>query len=203
MGVRTEEYKELICDECTERRYILSYRRYQKLSQKEKDEFDKYKNQYLPNVWALALLVAYKKGIPFNHRLFERCQKIKDDKEWYDEQHTYQKGEIPKQPVTYDIKDEYLEQELIFQGFVPIDQYNIKIGYVYIATNRSINGKFYIYPKRFYGPKCYGKLEKIQKYPVVWDYYESIGIPGITMAVQSESQVKTLIENQEKWKIQN
>lgn len=206
MAALTEEYKELICAGNIGRRYTLSYRRYQKLSPEEKADFDAYKDQFLPKEWIDALIIKDMLGILFHHRLFRQCYKIdrgaykKNPSEWMARYRTISRDDVRSySPPANQIKDEYLEQEFIFQGFVPIDQYTIKIGYNYIASNRAINGKFYIYPKRFYGPKCYNKAN-FDKYPMIWDYFGGVGIDGVTRATQTEDEVKSLIVNQT-WQI--
>lgn len=49
----------------------------------------------------------------------------------------------------YEHKEEYLEKEFLFRGFVTEDLFKKKSDFNYIISNRKINGKRYIYPRHF------------------------------------------------------
>jgi len=202
MAVVTEDLKELIFGVFIRRRYSLSYRRYRKLTPEEKAEFDKYKKDYDPEEWGWALILKDKLKVPFHHRLFRQVHRfgkeayLANSSEWMSKYRTCSRGDTPFVPGNT-IKDKFLEQEFIFQGFVPLDKYKIKLGYNYIASNRAINGKFYIYPKRLYGSACYSKGPS-KRHPVQWEVWA--GVPGCTRTTQGDEQVKSLILNQ-KWQI--
>lgn len=74
-------------------------------------------------------------------------------------------------------EDKYLVKELIFQGFVPIENFKINSRYGYFRTNRPIGGKFYIYPMKF--SDDYSTLRR-GKYPYYINNMGLIGIPGLT-----------------------
>lgn len=74
-------------------------------------------------------------------------------------------------------EDKYLVKELIFQGFVPIEDFKINSRYGYFRTNRPVDGKFYIYPMKF--SDDYSTLRR-GKYPYYINNMGLIGIPGLT-----------------------
>ena len=74
----SEDIKQLICGVYTPRRFYLTYRRYNKLSKKEKADFDRYKNKYSPREWRGAFIIMYYLKVPFHHRLFRIVSRLYD-----------------------------------------------------------------------------------------------------------------------------
>lgn len=72
--------------------------------------------------------------------------------------------------------DRYILKELIFQGFVEINDIRINPKYGYFVTNRFIRGKLLVYPKKF--SDNYYTLKKSRK-PFYQNYTGNYGIPGI------------------------
>lgn len=76
------------------------------------------------------------------------------------------------------LRDQDLEKQFIFKGFIPLQEYkgyNPK-KYCYIKANRLLDGKEYIYPARF--THNY-KLMK-RGIPNIHDAFSKVAIPGFT-----------------------
>jgi hypothetical protein len=76
----------------------------------------------------------------------------------------------------YEHRENYIEQEFLFRGFVPEDSFKKKSGCNYIISNRKINGKKYIYPDHF------GRDISIinQGYRNIYEVINFIGVEGYT-----------------------
>ena len=72
-------------------------------------------------------------------------------------------------------KDKYLAKQLKFLGWVEEDSYNKDPEFAYFITNRSLEGKYYIYPERF--SDSYKTQKKAKPYD---KYIGLIGLPGLT-----------------------
>lgn len=73
--------------------------------------------------------------------------------------------------------DEYLEQEFLFRGFKPLDSFEKRDGFNYIQSNCPINGKYYIYPKKFVRGHT---VNNWLNFPNVYAMHNVIGVEGFT-----------------------
>lgn len=168
--------------EGTRRRYILSYRRYKRLSQKEKEIFDLYKGQYTPNEWRLALHIKTVLKKPFKKRFFKLAKKLKPGEvEQYWLHHGFS---CSSNEVNYN--SQALANEFKFQGFKPIMEFkHYEEGFAYIISNREFGGTYWIYPKKL----ADNYLTYNKRYKDLWPTFSSVGIPGCTYARQSLSHI--------------
>ena len=154
----------------------LSYRRYGKLKATEKKIFDGVKHKYPPTVWKLALHIRFTLHKPLKERYFKIANK------WT----SLENGPLSKWNLlvseyqhnggiyciynasnkNYEELDKFLYKELIFEGFIPLDDYNRVHHKLYISANRLLHGTQLIYPKAFI--------------PYTENIYGMYGIPGIT-----------------------
>lgn len=173
-----------IISEGIRRRYVLSFRRYNKLSKKEKEIFDKYKDQYTPNEWRLALQIKVSLRKPFKKRYFKLAHKIKPlEVEKYYLTHGY-----PGHSIEVNFSELALANEFKFQGFIPLMEFKrYKSGFAYIISNKKLAGTYWIYPKKL----ADGLINIIYKnrYKELWSTFSSLGITGCTYARQSGSHI--------------
>lgn len=172
------------------RSLILSYRRYEKLGDKEKRLFreivssnNKYNN---PCVWSLALHISFvlKEKLSLKHfRIAYR----------WDKKGLYQKLLIDfynKYP-TYKVSSlRSVYKEFLFQGFVKLEDFTDKdlrnkktpTRYDYIMSNIDILGTRFIYPLRLSGNYKILYKRGIRNPKVLYgmDYFNRFGIPGYT-----------------------
>lgn len=70
--------------------------------------------------------------------------------------------------------EDYVYQELVFQGFVPESEFKKKAGFNYLQTNRKIKGQILIYPVH-----AAHDWELIRKgYPDIYSLLSVAGVPG-------------------------
>ena len=121
------------------RKRDLSYRFYKKLNSKEQKIYTK--SKLPPMIGCIAL----------KHRVIVGCSlersikwALRNYKKYYNflvHCHYYRK------PIE---KKKYALKELLFQGWVPKGEYPMDENkYHYLVTSTMINGKFYVYPRRY------------------------------------------------------
>ena len=181
---------------------MLSYRRYKKLSTKEKNEFDLYRDKYYPQELADALYMALITGKPFKHKMIEWVRKHvyeaygKDPLAFMEH---YRKvvtsnPQIKSYVLSYrDVKPKYLKEEFLWRGFVPLRDFKIKPNYLYIGSNRPIEGEYYVYPKHCVNGLC--KKEPSSKHPNINYLFSRVGIAGYTRFCQTFEDTKVFIIN--------
>lgn len=161
----------------------LSYRRYGRLKATEKKIFDGGKGKYTPLVWKLALHIKATLKKPFKEKYFEIAQDWIVTNKWDDLVNYNQiNGRIfclMNSLVKWDTIEKYLHKELVFEGFIPLSEYNIKDKFGYIITNRRINNDYMILPKKLWDNVKIGK-KLTTKYPHYQKLFGYYGITGIT-----------------------
>lgn len=65
------------------------------------------------------------------------------------------------------------EKELIFQGFIKLENYKREAEFSYIITNKPINGNIYIFPRPF----GHGYPQVSRKYPEIYNW-DGVSCPG-------------------------
>ena len=157
------EYQELYQKLSTKRN--LGYRRFKRLSKKEKILFTNNDLEIGIKCLALKYNGITKKSLERSLRWAKRHYKRYSNYLVY-ENHFRR----------YEYQEVYLEKEFLFRGFVPEDSYKKKPEFNYIISNRKINGKRYIYPKPF------GRDISIinQGYQNIYEAINYIGVEGYT-----------------------
>lgn len=170
----SEDIKQLICGVYTPRRFYLTYRRYNKLSKKEKADFDRYKNKYSPREWRGAFIIMYYLKVPFHHRLFRIVSRLYDipNTEFMKKYRTVSRKDII---VIHPFKNKYYQKEFEFQGFVPIEQVKKSKRYTYLESF-PLGGKVYVLNKKLEQPKLHHKSNRYS----IWDIQSKYGVPGVT-----------------------
>lgn len=96
----------------------------------------------------------------------------------------------------YGLRDKYLAQQFLFQGFIPLKDYKpieVEEGNAYITSTLAINGTTYIYPKKL---KMSPKPGKHPDKRFLWYQFEGIGISGHTRTWYT-MELKSLKRNQD------
>lgn len=153
------------------RLFVLSYRRFARLGELQKMKYEKFALGYSTPVRQIVLWMVGKQGKSLKKRLFRIAQKIYDSQEFKSFELTHF-----TELSANGIPDKYLYRELIFQGFVDATTIKLNPKYGYFITNRLIDGKLLVYPKKF--SDNYSTIRK-QKHPYFQNYMGLYGIPGI------------------------
>lgn len=169
---------------------ILSYKRYGKLKDIEKNLFQKiissrskYNNS---QVWSLALCIRFKLGEVLSVKHFRVAYK------WYSKGHYHKLlSDFYTKNPNYRVKSlKAVYKEFIFQGFVRLEDYTTRdlrnkrvfTRYDYIMSNIDILGTRFIYPIRL--SSNYKILYKRGiRNPKIFngmDYFNRFGVPGYT-----------------------
>lgn len=143
----------------------ISYRYYKKLKEEPRDILDEV--NLLPEI-KLFTLKLYRLGLSMKKSLEISNNRYDDYISWCLQRKIFKKIE----------KEKYALKELKFRGFIPLENlidYNPK-KYDYIVSNQTLEGKIYIYPKR------YGKNYKSMKkgYEDIHKEFPLIGLEGWT-----------------------
>lgn len=155
-----------------ERSLRLSYRRYARLKDSQKRKFEKFAPGYSPMVWQIALAIKAQLGTPLKRKYFKIAQKWIESGDW-------DKVELNMLSNGFNcsqVNDRYLYKELIFQGFVDASSVKLNSKYGYFMTNRLVNNKLLVYPKKL--GDSYYNLRK-GKHPHFSSQMGLYGIPGI------------------------
>ena len=165
-------FQDIILSKRKVRSLGLSYRIYGHLKDSDQKIFNKYKYSYPPLIRSIALHLFKKSNKSFNKAYFkqaeELCPRLIN---------LYRDFIIKNGIYSSQFKaDKYIVKELVFQGFVPMEDFKLNSRYGYFRTNRRIEGKFYIYPMKF--SDDYSTLRR-GKYPYYINYLGLIGIPGL------------------------
>jgi len=151
--------------------FYQSYKRFSKLKDIDQKYFKEWYH-YTPYIRSLALLYYVRsKDDRLSAKHFKKaiCNyiKVKADMDLYIVENNY----IPANHL----KDSEIEEELIYQGFIPLSNISINQRFGYLMSNRPINGTTYVYPYKF--ADDYNRIRK--GYPIYSDFIGYIGIPGI------------------------
>nr|DAU11063.1 MAG TPA: hypothetical protein [Caudoviricetes sp.] len=177
---------------------MLLYRKYLHLSKQEKSDFDKYKHRYSPREWRGAFIIMKHLKIPFHHSLFRKVYRLYHipSLEFFKRYRTKvisssNKVTLEGKPTPY-IKPKYLIKEILFRGYVPIENYKPKLGYSYDYI--IIQDKCYILPIKF----SYGYISKRNNKGMPRKGQINVddsryGIPGYGSLTMNDIQVKNLI----------
>lgn len=171
----SEELKQLICGLYVPRRFYLTYRRYRKLSNKEKRLFNKYKDQYSPRDWRGAFILMFYLKIPFSPNLLKCISELYNipHEEFMIKYRTISRRGKPI--VIPKFKDKFYKKEFEFQGFIPIEQIKEKKRYFYLESF-PFQGQRYVLDKKLEYPKHHHKLNRYN----VWDIQSKYGVEGVT-----------------------
>ena len=157
------------------RSWVLSYRRYERLTPEEKEVFDTNKSSYSPKEWSLALHIKATLKQRFKLRHFKIAHKLVREAEQYYLQHGY-----PGHSEEVGYNEKALAKQFQFQGFIPLSTFKrYNESFSYIISNRKINGTFWIYPKKLQSGLQQGRHLDL------WETFSKVGIPGLTLARQS------------------
>lgn len=173
----------------------LSYRRYGRLNEKQKNKFDKLRSleKYKYHGEALGILLYYTyKGLLNISRgsmeiILGNLTKIK--RRMLDIQ-LNGSSFITKHWLTKNIEKKVTRQ-FLFLGFVPLNEFRLRHGYAYMSSSRSLDGVTYIYPMRLVDD-----YRKMRPGYFQWQQiFENNGIPGYTRIWYSH-EYKYLKRNQ-------
>lgn len=131
--------------------------------------FDKYKDQYTPQIWAYALSIyAHQRIIEhFQKRHFDLASSIKDD--WNEIWRSISYNHI-------ELTDNQIEAQLEFMGY----KKDLKTNdlYAYVSSNRKINGHWFILDKRFVDNL--NSINKRPSYPYIYNEWDEYTLEGYT-----------------------
>ena len=172
----SEELKQLICGLYVPRRFYLTYRRYRKLSNKEKKLFNRYKDQYSPRDWRGAFILMFYLKIPFHPNLLKQVSELYaiPHGEFMTKYRTISREGKPI--IIPKFKDKFYKKEFKFQGFKPIEQIKERKRYIYLESSFSLHGPVYVLDKKLEYPKRYHKPNRYD----VWDIQSKYGVDGVT-----------------------
>lgn len=149
------------------RSILLSYRRYNKLSQGEKIQFNLDCLNHPPRIWQISLFLTKVYNVKFNRILFKKAYDFLED---FDNASIEFQNQI-------NIQDKYIIRELRWELWKPLSTYKIRSKYAYIMTNRKLDSEFWVYPIRFSDNYETSKKGKYKSYT---DVFGKIGFPGLT-----------------------
>lgn len=155
------------------RSILLSYRRYNKLSQGEKNQFNLDCLNHPPRIWQIALFLTKVYHIKFNRILFKKAYDFLED---------FDKASLKFQNQVI-IPDKYLIRELRWELWKPLSDYKIRNKYAYFMTNRKLDSEIWVYPIRFSDNYETSKKGKYQSYT---EMMGKLGFPGLTKISYSD-----------------